>query len=386
MKIVVVIPTYNEEGNIQILVPLLLEKFKLFKNYNFSILFVDGNSKDHTARIIKEFQKDNKNIFLIEESSKSGLGSAYIKGFEYAMGKLNADYIVEMDADLQHNPEDFPKLINKMSEGFDFIIGSRYVKGGSVPDEWAVYRKFISYFGSLFSRVVLRIMKIKDFTSGFRVTKVKGFMDQIDFSKIKSKGFAYKMDMLIKLYDLNAKIVEVPIHFGLRDRGTSKMEQKNFKDSLNVVLYFAKERNKNFIKFVIVGFGGLFTDLSVFYFAKNYATFTDKISVFFNGYFSSLAIASFISGTAAMLFTFTLNNLWSFSDRQRISLIKLIPIFIIYYLSSNVPVILRSSLIHFLELNYGETSIIIYGGFLIGVGFGIIWNFTVYSKIIWRKK
>lgn len=386
MKITVVIPTYNEEENILILVPLLLEKFKLFKDYDFSILFVDGNSKDHTSRVIKDFKKDHKNIHLIEESSKTGLGSAYIKGFDYSMETLKADYVVEMDADLQHNPEDFPKLIKKISEGYDFIIGSRYIKGGSVPKEWAAYRKLISYFGSLFARIVLRILKVKDFTSGFRVTKVKGFLDQIDFSDIKSKGFAYKMDMLVRIYDMKARIVEVPINFGLRDRGTSKMEQRNFKDSLKVILYFAKERNKNFIKFMLVGFGGLFTDLGVFYFAKNYSTFVDRVSFFFNQAYSPLAIASFISGTTAMIFTFTLNNLWSFKERERISIIHLIPVFIIYSISSYIPILLRSTLIHMFEVSYGENSIMIYFGFMLGILFGIIWNFTVYSKIIWRKK
>jgi dolichol-phosphate mannosyltransferase len=385
MIITVIIPTYNEEENIEILVTLLEEKFKLFPNYIFNILFVDGNSKDNTVAFIKKAQKDFKNIKLIEEQEKSGLGGAYIKGFKFAMKELNSDYVVEMDADLQHNPDDFPKLVEKISAGFDMVIGSRYVKGGSVPKEWAIYRKFISYFGSLFARVVLRIFKVKDFTSGFRLTKVAGVLDQIEFSKIKSKGFAYKMDMLVRIYDMKAKITEVPISFGLRDRGTSKMEQRNFRDSLKVVVDFALERNKNFIKFMVVGFGGLFTDLGMFYLAKNYFNFIDNLSQSLNGAISPLALASFISGTTAMIFTFSLNNLWSFKERMRISLIKIIPVFILYSASSYVPILLRSSFIHYLEGIYGDNSFIIYSGFMAGVVFGIFWNYTVYSKIIWKK-
>ena len=370
MKISVIIPTYNEEENIKILIPLLLEKFKEFKNYEFFIVLVDGNSKDKTVAVIKNFQKDFKLIHLIEEESKSGLGGAYIKGFNYAIDKLKADFVIEMDADLQHSPDDFPKLIKKISEGYDFIIGSRYVKGGSVPKEWAAYRKFISYFGSLFARVALRILKIKDFTSGFRATRVKGFLDQIEFTKIKSKGFAYKMDMLVRIFDMKAKIAEVPISFGLRDRGTSKMEQKNFRDSLKVVLELSMERNKSFIKFVIVGFGGLFTDLILF----------NLLSLKMLS-----ATASLISGLVAMLFTFLMNNFWSFNERQKNSIKVLIPTFIIYSLSSYIAILLRSYLIHQLELTYGDTFLVSNIGFLIGVMFGIIWNFTVYSKIIWRK-
>ena len=287
------------------------------------------------------------------------------------MDKLKADYVVEMDADLQHSPEDFPKLISKIKDDYDLIIGSRYIRGGSVPKDWALYRKLISYFGSLFARVLLRILKVKDFTSGFRVTKVKGILDQIDFSQIKSKGFAYKMDMLVRIYEMGAKIVEVPIAFGLRDRGTSKMEKKNFRDSLEVVLFFAVQRNKNFIKFVIVGFGGLFTDLIIF----NLLSLKIPSST-----------ASLISGIFALTFTFLMNNFWSFSERQKKSLKEILPIFIVYAASSYVPIVLRSYLIHFLESIYGDSLIVSNVGFLIGVVFGIIWNFTVYSKIIWKKK
>ena len=371
MKIVVIIPTYNERDNIKILIHALLQKFELFPNYKFNILVVDGNSKDGTSESVKELQKENKKIYLLEESSKSGLGSAYIKGFEYAMSELDADYVVEMDADLQHSPEDFVKLVKEIENGYDVIIGSRYVKGGSVPSEWALQRKLISYLGSLFARLLLRIPKVRDFTSGFKITKVKNVLDQVDFKKIKSKGFAYKMDFVIIFSDMKMKFKEVPISFGLRDRGTSKMEKRNLQESLSLVITYFRERNKNFLKFVVVGFGGLFTDLIIF-----------NIS---NIFFSS-AIASIVSGSVAMLFTFSLNNFWSFRDREVISFKMLLPTFLFYVISSYVPILLRSYLIHQLELVYGEGFLISNLGMIIGISFGIIWNFTVYSKIIWKKK
>jgi len=371
MKIVVVIPTYNERDNIKILINALFTKFELFPDYNFDILVVDGNSNDGTGMAVKELQNSYKNLFLLEETSKSGLGSAYLKGFNYSINELKADYVVEMDADLQHSPEDFTKLIDEIKHGYDVIIGSRYVKGGSVPSEWAFYRKLISYFGSLFARIVLRIPKVKDFTSGFKVTKVKGVLDRVDFSKIKSKGFAYKMDFIIIFSDMQVKFKEVPIHFGLRDRGNTKMEKSNFKESFNLVITYFKEKNKNFLKFVIVGFGGLFTDLILFNLSN---------------IFVRSATASLISGSVAMLFTFSLNNFWSFRDREKISLKMIIPTFLFYIASSYVPILLRSYLIHELEVRYGEGFLISNLGMLIGISFGIIWNFTVYSKIIWKKK
>jgi len=371
MKITVIIPTYNEEENIKILIPLLIEKFKIFKDYSFHILVVDGNSRDKTVRIVKEYMQNNKNIHLIEEESKSGLGGAYIKGFKFAMEKIKSDYVVEMDADLQHDPDDFPKLIEKVKNDYDLIVGSRYVKGGSVPKEWATYRKAISYFGSLFTRVVLRIFKVKDFSSGFKVTKVKGILENIDFSKIKSKGFAYKFDMLIRIYDMKARIVEVPIHFGLRDRGTSKMEKTNFRDSLKVVLDFAAERNKNFIKFLIVGFAGLFVDASIF----------TILGFFIQPYFSAI-----FAGFIAMFFTFLLNNYFSFKDRKKEDFISLLKFFVVYSVSSSVPIFTRGYIIYFFVYEFGDTVLIRYIGYFIGILIGLIWNFTIYSKVIWRKK
>jgi putative flippase GtrA len=179
------------------------------------------------------------------------------------------------------------------------------------------------------------------------------------------------MDILVRIFDLKGKICEVPITFGLRDRGTSKMEEKNFNDSLKVILEFAVERNKNFIKFIVVGFGGLFIDL--------------LISNIANIYVRS-ASASTIAGSFAMVFTFSLNNLWSFNDRVKIQFKSLIPAFIFYAASSYVPIILRGFVITYIEKMYGETFIMFNLGMLIGITFGIIWNFTVYSKIIWKRK
>ena len=372
MKITVIIPTYNEGENIKILIPQLLEVFKDFKNYDFSILVVDGNSKDGTVKEVKTFMKEHKNIFLIEEESKSGLGSAYIKGFEYSMSKIHSDYVVEMDADLQHSPKDLAKMIKKLKDGYDLILGSRYVEGGSIPKEWGFSRKFISYFGSFFARVVLRIFKIKDFTTGLKITRVKGVLDKIDFNKIKSKGFAYKMDLLTRMYDMKVKFTEVPINFGLRDRGSSKMEQRNLRDSLKVVLEFGIERNRNFIKFLIVGFGGLFID----YFVFSFSFFVLHI----NDY------TKFISGFSAMIFTFTMNNFFSFKERKKTKISEFIPYASLYILSSSIPIFVGQQIIDYTRSIFGKDLIAINIAFFIGIFIGLVWNYTVYSKIIWRKR
>jgi dolichol-phosphate mannosyltransferase len=387
MKITVIIPTFNEEENLKILLPALESVFDTIPRYDFSILVVDGASKDNTILVVKNFQIRNKNVYLLEEEKKSGLGSAYIKGFNYAMSVLKSDFVVEMDADLQHDPSDLSKLVSQIEHGYDLVIGSRYIKGGSVPASWSLNRKFISKYGSLFTAIVLRIFSIKDFSSGFKLTRVKGFLDSLDFSKLRSKGFAYKFDMLIKLFEMKARIKEVPIHFGLRDRGTSKMEKNNLRDSLRVVLSFAVDRNKNFIKFVVVGFGGLFVDLLLFnilwVILQPYYQVFD--SHFYFWYFSILDPASFFSGLVAMIFTYTMNNFWSFRERKRTDLKKLVGIFVVYALFSSVPIVFRSSLVSYIVDLMGNNFLIRNFGFMIGVGFGIIWNYTIYSKVIWKK-
>jgi dolichol-phosphate mannosyltransferase len=263
-------------------------------------------------------------------------------------------------------------MLRELKHNYDLIIGSRYVLGGSIPKEWSFKRKFISYFGSFFARVVLRIFKIKDFTSGFKITKVGGVLDKIDFDKVKSKGFAYKIDLLTRMYSMNIKIIEVPISFGLRDRGTSKMEQKNMNDSLKVVLEFAIERNKNFIKFLIVGFGGLFIDYFVFSFAFFVLHVVDY--------------TKFISGFTAMIFTFTMNNFFSFRERKKTKLSEFIPYATLYILSSSIPIFVGQQIIDFTRNIFGKDLIAINIAFFVGIFIGLIWNYTVYSKIIWRKR
>ena len=198
MKIVIVIPSYKEKENLEILIEELEKEFKKIKKHEMWVLNVDANSPDGTAAFIKKKAKEYGNIELYLEKKKEGLGAAYMKGMKYAMEKMKADAVIEFDADLQHDPKYIPAMVKKFDEGYDHVIGSRFVKGGSIPKEWAFHRKFLSKYGGLFTRVILffpQINKVKDVSTGFKLTRVKGVLDQIDFSKI-SKGFYYKTEML----------------------------------------------------------------------------------------------------------------------------------------------------------------------------------------------
>ena len=372
MKVVIVIPTYNEEGNIGRLLDLLASELSGMKNHEFDVLIVDGNSTDRTREIVNEKSSKYPFIHLLKEENKEGLGSAYVKGFDYAIKNLGAEILVEMDADFQHDPKDISRLMAEVDNGYDCVLGSRFVKGGSIPREWAFYRRFLSIGGSTFTKFVLGIYDIHDFTSGFRATNVKNFIDKIDFSEPLSRGFAYKINLLFNLHKLGAKIKEIPINFGLRDRGNSKMEKSNFLDSLKVVLLLRYRESQSFFKFIAVGFSGLGTDSLIF----NLMRLTPIGSKY----------ASIISGFIAMVVTFTLNNSWSFSDRKIVSLSTKFKKFALFALFSYIPIIFRSWLIGFFAHKISDTFLVVNTAFFIGILIGLIWNFTVYSRIILKKK
>ncbi len=372
MKIVVVIPTYNEAENIGRMTDILQQEFLKRPGHEFHLLVVEGNSPDGTANVVREKMKNYPNVHLLMEKKKAGLGAAYVYGFKEAMNSMSADVIVEMDADFQHDPADVVRLVDEIDNGYDYVIGSRFTKGGSIPEEWALKRKFFSIGGNIFSKIVLGIFNVNDFTSGFKASRVKGFVDRLPLDEILSQGFAYKIDLLFKMHRLGAKIKEVPIKFGLRDRGDSKMEKNNLKDSLRVVIMLRLNENKNFVKFLVVGGLGFITDAGLF-------------NIFNRGLFTA-GNSALASGLIAMIVTFLLNNYWSFSERKLEGTGKKLISLIVYIVSSFIPIVVRSQLVAYAVVWLGNTFIVSNTAFMIGIILGLIWNFTVYSKIIWKGK
>ena len=371
MKVVVVIPTYKEVENVKKIIPAILDSFTKIPHHECHILVVDGNSPDGTGDAVKELSQKHPNVHLLMEKEKSGLGGAYIYAFKYTMQNMYPDVVMEMDADFQHNPNDIPRLIEKIEQGYDYVIGSRFTGGGSIPKEWSLNRKFWSVGGNIFSKIVLGIYSVSDFTSGFKASRVKNYVDRLDLDSVRSKGFAYKIDLLYKMYKLNAKIAEVPIKFGLRDRGDSKMQGNNALDSLKVVLSIRINENKNLVKFLCVGVVGFITDATLF-------------NVFRVTLFDS-SLSAVISGLIAIMVTFTLNNIWSFGERKINGLVKILGTFVVYSASSIIPILFRSQLVDLFVKALGDKAVVANTGFLIGIAFGLVWNYVVYSRLIWRK-
>jgi len=228
-------PTYNEAANIGRMIDILVTKvFPKVVNHRMSLLVVDDNSPDGTGKMVLGLLKKFKSVVLLE-GEKQGLGAAYRRGFQYAIEKLKADAVMEMDADFQHDPWDVPRFVEELDRGYDYILGSRFIKGGSIPSDWGWYRTFVSVVSNLFIRLVLGLWGIHDFTTGFRLARVKGSLDRVDLGKLLSRSYAYKIHLVVEMGSLGAKIKEIPIRFVSREKGWSKMESEDILESLRVV-------------------------------------------------------------------------------------------------------------------------------------------------------
>ena len=229
MDKVVIIPTYNERENIENIIRAV---FALEGEYH--ILVIDDGSPDGTAGIVRKMQEEfPERLFLMERSGKLGLGTAYIVGFKWAVER-RYDYIFEMDADFSHNPADLPKLYEACAVGgADLAIGSRYSNGISVIN-WPIGRVIMSYYASVYVRTVLG-MKIYDTTAGFKCYSRK-VLETIDLDRIKMYGYGFQIEMKYSCYKLGFRIVEVPIIFVDRKKGTSKMSGSIFGEAFWGVL------------------------------------------------------------------------------------------------------------------------------------------------------
>ena len=224
-KAVVVIPTYNEIENIEI---ILLKTFSL--NLGLDILVMDDNSPDKTFKKVQEIIDNdtyNGQLSLIVREKKEGLGKAYIAGFKHALTK-SYEYIIEMDADLSHDPKYLVSFLQNIKEN-DLVIGSRYVPGGGVVN-WSFFRKLISAGGSFYSRTLLGI-DIRDVTGGFKCFR-REVLESIDLDNLITTGYAFQIEMNYRASIMGYRVKEVPIIFEDRVAGKSKMTKKIFIEAL----------------------------------------------------------------------------------------------------------------------------------------------------------
>lgn len=223
--VLVIIPTYNEIENISNIIDAVMDKPD-----GFNVLVIDDASPDGTQDAVRsKMQQYPGRVFMETREGKLGLGTAYIHGFKWAL-KRGYEYVIEMDADFSHNPDDLTRLYHECKDrGADMSIGSRYVSGVNVVN-WPMGRVLMSYFASMYVRIVTR-MKLRDATAGF-VCYRRNVLEALDLDKIQFKGYAFQIEMKFRAYRRKFKIVEVPIIFVNRRLGTSKMNSSIFGEAI----------------------------------------------------------------------------------------------------------------------------------------------------------
>ncbi|HET9947150.1 MAG TPA: glycosyltransferase [Patescibacteria group bacterium] len=373
MKAVVIIPTYNEKENVKKIIPLVMDEvFPNIKNHDMAILIADDNSPDGTGDEVKSFMKKYKNLDIVT-GPKKGLGAAYVRGMDYAIEKMNADVVFEMDADGQHDATKIPEFMKKIDEGDDMVLGTRYSDGGSIPKEWPIQRKIVSVVANLFVRAVFMKFNIHDWTGGYRALKKEVFLKEREELK-NFKGYIFQISFLQKAVRDGFKIGEVPFHFGSRTIGDSKIAA--FSYILEVVKFvlwtrFTELLFGKFGKFLAVGGLGFVINAIVL-----------RLGV--EALHWNPSVANLAGAALAIFSNYNFNNIWTFKEQKITSLGGYIKKLITFYLTSAFGVIfIQTGTIFVGDHFFGTKGYFLY--FLVGTGLLLIWNFTIYNRFIWKS-
>jgi dolichol-phosphate mannosyltransferase len=400
---VIVIPTYQEAHTIGDLVDHLFSKtFPSIERWECRAIIVDGKSPDGTADVVRARMKIYENLFLLVEKQKEGLGAAYLKGFKMGMEELCADVLFEFDGDFQHPPDMIPLMLAQIERGADFVLGSRSLKGGSIPRGWGVKRCLYGLLGRLVTRILLffptkNFFRITDPNTGLRASRVKGFVDRFDSEFRYSVHFGYKVETLYRMVGLNARIVEVPLKFGLRKGGESKMESQTAWDVFRTafLLRWNDPSTKRFIKFCVVGFTGYVINASALELFRR-THFTGNIALFFTGYTQLTRFALLTSQSAwsaafaaelAIISNFLFNNFWTFSSHTIRSPLRFFAKMFQFNLTSIGAVVIQFLVIGFATYLFGDTPLVRGVALVCAIAFLIIpYNWTIYNWLIWKVK
>lgn len=369
MNVVLILPTYNERDTILVLLDQAREAFSSFSSHRFDYLIVDDTSPDGTGDVVREYAKKNRNVHVLS-GKKEGLGKALLRGMTYADEKLHADVIVQMDADLSHDPNVLPKFIKAIEQGYDFVVGTRYIKGGSIPDNWGLHRKIFSVVGNTFVRFGLGYPRVHDWTGGYRAFLKTYYLDHRQ-EVSRYTGYVFQIAFLHKSIIKGAKIFEVPIHFTDRKYGKSKIAAGEY--IKNVIEYVLKARLHRlrygpFKKFALVGLLGFIINTLI-------------LEFFVHGIGTSPEIGSIFGAEAAIMSNYFFNNRWTFRTK-RIGSERRLAKFLQFNLTSVGAIAIQAGTIWVGTHLFGDQIYRVF--YLIGVGLGLLWNYTMYSRVIWK--
>ncbi len=374
MKVYIVPAAYNEKDNIEKLITILEEEvFPKIKNHEMHILVADDNSPDGTGDVVKELMKKYKNLG-INQGPKKGLGAAYVRAMGHAIDKEDAEVVMSIDADLQHDPHSIPDFLEKLEKGYDIVIGTRYSEGGSMPAKWPFQRKLFSVSANILMRLITGRLKIHDWTGGYRALRREVF--QKEKEKVKAyTGYTFQVAFLYKSILDGFKVGEVPIHFEIRREGDSKIAPLAY--IINVLSYVIFERIReiltgSFGKFLIVGGLGFILNAGI-------------LRLLVDIYHLDPSLANLPAAAVAIFSNYNLNNLWTFKAQKVTSIGTYLWKLIQFYATSAFGVIfIQTGTIFIGDTLIGKKFYFEY--FILGTGFLLIWNYFMYSRIIWKKK
>jgi dolichol-phosphate mannosyltransferase len=373
MKAVIIIPTYNEKGNIEKLITVLEEEiFPKIKD-EMAILIADDSSPDKTADIVKGLMGKYKNLDLIV-GKKEGLGAAYIRGMTYAIEKMNIDVMFEMDADFFHDPTKIPEFLEQLKQGKDFVIGTRYSKGGSIPKDWGIHRKFLSVFGNMFIRLLFGKKGINDWTGGYRAIKKEVFLKEKE--KLgEFTGYTFQVGFLYNAVKDGFKVEEVP--FNAKDRVLGKSKIPGLETIIKTLYFVIKVRIHELIfgtfgKFLVVGGTGFIIQAVI-------------LKILVEGFKADPSLSNILGAVVAIFSNFNLNNWWTFHKDKVTGVGRYFLKLLSFYATSAIGVlVIQTGTIYLGDHLFGRENYFIY--FIAGTAVLMVYNFSMYRFVIWRKK
>jgi len=366
-KAAIILPTYNEADAIEQLINGIYEFTHENKNWEIHIIVVDSNSQDGTQEKVLKLIKIFPRLRLLQ-TRREGLGKAYIQGFQMALEKLNPYLIFEMDADLSHDADKIPEFLKKIEEGSDFVIGSRYIKGGSIPKDWGIHRKIFSIGANLVIRFGFMRLQVTDWTSGFRA--IKSWIIKKAIPHIKGySGYVFQVAILDFALKNKVHISEIPIQFKDRIHGKSKINSIQY--IVQTFLYVFL--HSSFIKFALVGLIGFGIDFGISY------QFIENLK-------SAVWLGTLISSETAIVSNFLLNNFWSFyHKRLEPKISAYLPNFVKFNIVSSGSVLIQTLGLQLTVNLFGRELWYVYKVFIIA--FIIIpYSYVLYNKFIWKER
>ncbi len=359
----VVLPTYNEVKNIPLIIPAIFAQSSKIQTHELHVLVVDDNSPDGTQDAVSELMKNFPNLHLIS-GPKKGLGKAYKRGIEHALKILNPDLILEMDADMQHDPELIPLFITLTNYGFSLVIGSRFAPGGDTPN-FSFRRRMMSLFGNWLIRFVGGLPRIHDCTSGYRCIKAE-ILKKCNLSFLSTRGYSFQSSLLCELLRNRARVVEIPIVFPDRIHGDSKL---SLQDQVEFLLNIPKIRFRNSKEYLVYCFTGI---IGLVFHMAFYCLLTRLMRIPFE-------IASLFSIESSIVFNFVLYKRIMKPESPDIVSKKELGLF---HLFSGMGGVANYFILLILVYLFGFWDIT---ANLIGIAAGIVINYSVHSFWKWKQ-